>query len=60
MSCTQNYNTLVYYMFSNVMLLITRNIFIPTEFFQNHLFFQEYHQSGKQFGSRSGPTFGRA
>ena len=32
------------------------------EFFQNYLFqklFQEYHQSVKQFGSRSGPTFCR-
>ena len=31
------------------------------DFFQNHLFrekiFQEYHQSVKQFESRSGPTF---
>ena len=36
---------------------------LPADIFQNQLFgklFQEYHQSGKQFGSSSGPTFCRA
>ena len=35
-------------------------VLLTADFFQNHLFkkfFQEYHQSVKQFGSRSGPTF---
>ena len=36
---------------------------LSADFFQNQLFaklFQEYHQSVKQLGSRSGPTFCRA
>ena len=37
------------------MLFCRLLIFFKIKFFEN--FFQEYHQSIKQFGSRSGPTF---
>ena len=55
--CSSNHSKLFAYWVNVHAFLLSAN------FFQNQLFeklFQEYHQSVKQFGSRSGPTFCRA